>query len=140
MYLIYCHTGGEWTPHKVEMAVWTFYVLREFKPEVLEDLPGEHDTDTRVAAAAAVVNGEVSNGSSADTEPAPAPEETTPPAPAPATECVESNGDTTESSVSHPEQAEVGHHLFSTETSSKIFSFSLSTDLLHAILGRTVDH
>merc|ERR1719400_1610338 len=78
--------GGEWTPHKVEMAVWTFYVLREFKPEVLEDLPGEHDTDTRVAAAAAVVNGEVSNGSSADTEPAPAPapEEASPPVPAPA--------------------------------------------------------
>ena len=136
MYLIYCHTGGEWTPHKVEMAVWTFYVLREFKPEVLEDLPGEHDTDTRVAAAAAVVNGEVSNGS-ADTEPAPAPEETTPPAPAPATECVESNGDTT-SAVSHSEQAEVGHLLYSTETSSNLLIFI--TDLLHAILGRTVDH
>merc|ERR1712012_1290015 len=31
--------GGEWTPHKVEMAIWTYYVLRENKPELLDDLP-----------------------------------------------------------------------------------------------------
>merc|ERR1719461_920162 len=28
--------GGDWNPHKVEMAVWTYYILREFKPDVLE--------------------------------------------------------------------------------------------------------
>merc|ERR1712241_1233533 len=57
--------GGEWTPHKVEMAVWTFYVLREFKPEVLEDLPGADTGNKRVTAVVAEengVNGEVSNG------------------------------------------------------------------------------
>merc|ERR1712117_994607 len=31
--------GGDWNPHKVEMAVWTYYILRELKPEVLEELP-----------------------------------------------------------------------------------------------------
>merc|ERR1712117_409954 len=31
--------GGDWNPHKVEMAVWTYYISRELKPEVLEELP-----------------------------------------------------------------------------------------------------
>lgn len=39
--------GTEWTPHKVEMAVWTYYILREFKPEALENLP--EASDRRVA-------------------------------------------------------------------------------------------
>jgi len=31
--------GGDWTPHKVELTVWSFFVLRENKPHVLDDLP-----------------------------------------------------------------------------------------------------
>jgi len=31
--------GGDWTPHKVELTVWSFFVLRENKPQVLDDLP-----------------------------------------------------------------------------------------------------
>merc|ERR1719476_870509 len=31
--------GGSWNPHKVEMTVWSFFVLRENKPHVLDDLP-----------------------------------------------------------------------------------------------------
>ena len=63
--------GTEWTPHKVEMAVWTYYILREFKPEALENLP--EASDRRVASTEPAetesgpangngVNGEVSNG------------------------------------------------------------------------------
>merc|ERR1719383_1592490 len=32
--------GGSWTPHKVELAVWTHYICRDLKPELLEDMPG----------------------------------------------------------------------------------------------------
>ena len=32
--------GGEWDPHKVELAVWTHYILNELKPELLIDMPG----------------------------------------------------------------------------------------------------
>jgi len=32
--------GSGWTPHKVELAVWTHYVARDIKPELLEDMPG----------------------------------------------------------------------------------------------------
>jgi len=42
--------GGEWTPHKVEMAVWTYYILRDLKPEALENLP--EASDRRVATEA----------------------------------------------------------------------------------------
>merc|ERR1712012_1317256 len=61
--------GGEWTPHKVEMAVWTYYILRDLKPEALENLP--EASDRRVATEAESpeaangnngVNGEVSDG------------------------------------------------------------------------------
>merc|ERR1719168_280337 len=31
--------GGEWTPHKVEMTVWTYYIARDLKPELLDDMP-----------------------------------------------------------------------------------------------------
>lgn len=34
--------GGSWTPHKVELAVWTHYVARDVKPELLEGLPSSH--------------------------------------------------------------------------------------------------
>merc|ERR1711962_1754367 len=35
--------GGDWTPHKVEMAVWTHYVARDLKPELLDDMPSKHE-------------------------------------------------------------------------------------------------
>ena len=31
--------GGNWTPHKVDMAVFSYYILREHKPQLLKDLP-----------------------------------------------------------------------------------------------------
>jgi len=34
--------GGSWTPHKVELAVWTHYVARDTKPEILADMPSKH--------------------------------------------------------------------------------------------------
>merc|ERR1712018_937103 len=49
--------GGDWNPHKVEMAVWTYYILREFKPEVLEDLPEADTGNKRVTAVVAEENG-----------------------------------------------------------------------------------
>lgn len=36
--------GGEWTPHKVELAIWTHYVARDIKPELLDDMPGASAT------------------------------------------------------------------------------------------------
>ena len=38
------HLGGEWTPHKVELAIWTHYIARDIKPELLEDMPGKSAT------------------------------------------------------------------------------------------------
>ena len=35
-------SGGSWTPHKVELAVWTHYVARDIKPEILDGLPSAH--------------------------------------------------------------------------------------------------
>lgn len=32
--------GGNWTPHKVELAVWAHYVAVELKPELLDEMPG----------------------------------------------------------------------------------------------------
>jgi len=60
--------GGDWNPHKVEMAVWTYYILREHKPEILEDLPEANETGNKRVTVATeengvnAVNGEVSNG------------------------------------------------------------------------------
>merc|ERR1712001_635505 len=41
--------GGDWTPHKVELTVWSFFVLRENKPHVLDDLPTA-DSEAKRAA------------------------------------------------------------------------------------------
>merc|ERR1711962_1927771 len=60
--------GGNWTPHKVEMAVWTHYVARDLKPEILEDMPAKHeakadrfngDLDNNGASELGTANGEV---------------------------------------------------------------------------------
>merc|ERR1711923_621822 len=31
--------GGNWDPHKVELAVWAYYIARDLKPELLDDMP-----------------------------------------------------------------------------------------------------
>jgi len=38
--------GGNWTPHDVELAVWTHYIARDLKPELLEDMPGKKETSS----------------------------------------------------------------------------------------------
>merc|ERR1711936_615231 len=53
--------GGDWTPHKVELTVWSFFVLRENKPHVLDDLPSA-DADAKRAARENGLRQEVSNG------------------------------------------------------------------------------
>ena len=68
--------GGEWNPHKVEMAVWTYYVLRELKPQVLDDFPdADSGSDKRVSGDSVTeavtengVNGEVSSNGESVTE------------------------------------------------------------------------
>jgi len=37
-----CSEGNTWTPHRVELAVWTHYVAYDLKPELLNDLPPRH--------------------------------------------------------------------------------------------------
>merc|ERR1712064_4651 len=49
--------GGDWNPHKVEMAVWTYYILREHKPEILEDLPEANETGNKRVTVATEENG-----------------------------------------------------------------------------------
>jgi len=44
--------GGQWTPHKVELALWTHYVARDIKPEILADMPGSANKPASVSAAA----------------------------------------------------------------------------------------
>jgi hypothetical protein len=62
-------TESSWTPHKVELAIWTHYVAYDLKPELLFDMPSRHipgpdgDTGTSIHAASSEgVNGEASNG------------------------------------------------------------------------------
>jgi hypothetical protein len=58
--------GGDWNPHKVELAVWTHYVLNELKPEVLMDMPGATSAETAkpVVTSAPIVSSAPSNGAS----------------------------------------------------------------------------
>merc|ERR1712121_23922 len=59
--------GGDWTPHKVEMAVWTHYVARDLKPELLDDMPSKHENNVdrfngdSNSMTGVAVNGEVSS-------------------------------------------------------------------------------
>ena len=32
--------GDTWTPHRVELALWTHYITNDLKPELLEDTLG----------------------------------------------------------------------------------------------------
>merc|ERR1719376_159406 len=47
--------GGAWNPHKVELAVWTYYIAMDLKPELLSDLPSAAECAAAQAAAAAAV-------------------------------------------------------------------------------------
>jgi len=43
--------GGQWTPHKVELALWTHYVARDIKPEILADMPGSGNKPASASSA-----------------------------------------------------------------------------------------
>ncbi|XP_060521379.1 uncharacterized protein LOC132699010 [Cylas formicarius] len=53
-----------WSPHKVELAIWTHYVVSELKPELLEGIPVENGNS--MAPAIAVLH---QNGDSLDADP-----------------------------------------------------------------------
>lgn len=40
--------GGNWTPHDVELTIWTHYVARDLMPDLLEEMPkpGGHSSST----------------------------------------------------------------------------------------------
>ena len=50
--------GGDWTLHSIDMALFSYYILREHKPDMLKDLPDESE----------VVTNNGSNGHSVDQE------------------------------------------------------------------------
>ena len=35
--------GGSWTAHKVDMAIFSYYILREHKPHLLKDMPDDFE-------------------------------------------------------------------------------------------------
>merc|ERR1712001_346610 len=37
--------ASNWTPHRVELAVWTFYILHDLKPELLQELPSSKNSN-----------------------------------------------------------------------------------------------
>ncbi|KAJ8971267.1 hypothetical protein NQ314_000788 [Rhamnusium bicolor] len=46
-----------WSPHKVELALWTHYVVSEHKPELLSSTPLENDTTTSDESNQGPING-----------------------------------------------------------------------------------
>jgi len=51
--------GGEWGLHRLDTAVFSYYVLREHKPDLLKEMPGEEETggvDTAQEVTAAAEN------------------------------------------------------------------------------------
>ena len=60
----YNFTGGDWTPHKIELAVWTHYVMNEYKAETLLDMPSRKTAVSQAAATDTAVTTSVtaSNG------------------------------------------------------------------------------
>jgi len=38
--LVSASNGKTWSPHRVELALWTHYVASELKPELLDGIPG----------------------------------------------------------------------------------------------------
>lgn len=49
--------GSEWTPHRVELAVWTHYICRDLKPDILVDMPEANESAPAAAAESAPANG-----------------------------------------------------------------------------------
>ena len=85
--LTFADPEGKWTPHKVDQALWSHYLARELKPELLEGMPkadgNERNhvksedspdiTSTVIAPTITVTNGETlsdenSSGPSSDPE------------------------------------------------------------------------
>lgn len=52
--------GGDWTPHKVELAIWTHYVACDLKPELLSDLPSAATDESSNSKAASQQNSDTS--------------------------------------------------------------------------------
>ena len=50
--------GGKWTPHTVELAIWTHYIARDIKPELLDDMPGLDANKSPNKYSGSPVNGE----------------------------------------------------------------------------------
>lgn len=50
--------GGTWTPHTVELAIWTHYIARDIKPELLDDMPGVDANKSPNKYSGSPVNGE----------------------------------------------------------------------------------
>jgi len=56
--------ASDWTPHRVELAVWTYYILHDLKPELLQDLPSANNS----ILASDRVNNQNNEGANIDTE------------------------------------------------------------------------
>lgn len=54
--------GTTWSPHRVELALWTHYIASEMKPELLDNIP---DANGTTAAATENGNSHVTNGEAA---------------------------------------------------------------------------
>jgi len=67
--------AADWTPHKVELAVWTYYILHDLKPELLQDLPSSSNS---ISASVRVENQTIEsrNNDKYNTETTPAAKET----------------------------------------------------------------
>ncbi len=64
--ILFKKLGGEWTPHKVELAVWTHSVMNEFKAETLLDMPSRHAAAPQAAATATAVTTSAASSNGTD--------------------------------------------------------------------------
>ncbi|ENN76459.1 hypothetical protein D910_07106, partial [Dendroctonus ponderosae] len=51
-------SSTRWSPHKVELAIWTHYVVSDLKPELLDDVKIENGTSIPPALVALHQNGD----------------------------------------------------------------------------------
>merc|ERR1712018_919030 len=65
--------GTTWTPHQVELAVWTHSILYDLNPELLEDMPSASAASKPVAAPEAETPEENDNKTSSNGQTAPQP-------------------------------------------------------------------
>ena len=60
------HSGdSSWTPHRVELAVWVHYILRDLKPDLLVDMPEAAEAAKAAPAAAPAEEATTKNGTEA---------------------------------------------------------------------------